>query len=136
MTAALGPDPALVDVLEERLGAAVASCDDPFVLAAAGSSDRRAVTDVERTAGALTARLGRPVVSAYASAAEPRVDAAVAQMRSEGRRVAIATYLLAPGFFHDQLRNAGADVVTAPLLPHPAITRLVLRRYDQALRAG
>ncbi|MET0915413.1 MAG: sirohydrochlorin cobaltochelatase, partial [Jiangellaceae bacterium] len=92
--------------------------------------------DVERTASALTARLGRPVVAAYASAGEPRVDVAVARLRSEGRRVAIATYLLAPGFFHDQLRNAGADVVTAPLLPHPAITRLVLRRYDQALRAG
>ena len=27
MTAALGPDPALVDVLEERLGAAVVSCE-------------------------------------------------------------------------------------------------------------
>ena len=136
MTAALGPDPALVDVLEERLGAAVVSCDDPVVLAAAGSSDRRAVTDVERTASALTARIGRPVVAAYASAGEPRVDAAVARLRSDGRRVAIATYLLAPGFFHDQLRDAGADVVTGPLLPHPAITRLVLRRYDQALTAG
>jgi sirohydrochlorin ferrochelatase len=136
MAAALGPDPALVDVLVERLEAAEVSRDHAVVLAAAGSSDRRAVADVEHTASDLAARLGRPVVPAYASAAEPRVDEALARLRSNGRRVAVASYLLAPGFFYDQLRDAGADVITPPLLPHPAIAALVLRRYDEAIREG
>ena len=136
MAAALGPDPALVDVLAERLAAAAVSRGHAVVLAAAGSSDPRAVADVERTASDLAARLGRTVVPAYASAAEPRVDAAVTRMRGEGRRVAIATYLLAPGLFHDQLCDAGADVVTPPLLPHPAIADLVLRRYREVAESA
>jgi sirohydrochlorin ferrochelatase len=135
-SAALGPDPALLDVLKQRLDEAGVSPDHRVVLAAAGSSDRRAVTDVERTANELSERLGRPVVPAFASVAEPRVDHAVARLRSDGRHVAIASYLLAPGFFYDHLGQAGADVVTAPLLPHPAITELVLQRYDQAIDAG
>jgi sirohydrochlorin ferrochelatase len=122
-------DPVLVDVLAQRVGEAAVSPDHALVLAAAGSSDERAVADVERTATDLTERLGRAVVPTFAAAAEPRVDQAVTQLRSDGRRIAIASYLLAPGFFYDQLREAGADVVTAPLLPHPAIAQLVLRRY-------
>jgi sirohydrochlorin ferrochelatase len=135
-SAALGPDTALVDVLAERLHEASVSPDHAIVLAAAGSSDHRAVTDVEQTTSQLTQRLGRPVVTAYASAAEPRVAQAVEQLRSNGRPVVIASYLLAPGFFYDQLAAAGADVVTAPLLPHPAIAELVLGRYDEAVRGG
>jgi sirohydrochlorin ferrochelatase len=131
---ALGPDSELVEVLAQRLDDAAVSPDHAVVLAAAGSSDRRAVTDVEQTANDLAKRRGQPVMPAYASAAEPRVDEAVAQLRSGGRPVAIASYLLAPGFFYDQLTRAGADVVTAPLLPHPAIARLVLRRYDDVAK--
>ncbi|HEX2361281.1 MAG TPA: CbiX/SirB N-terminal domain-containing protein [Jiangellaceae bacterium] len=135
VAAALGPHPALVEVLAERLDGAAASPDHAVVLAAAGSSDRRAVSDVERTASELAKRLGRPVLAAYASAALPRVDEAVGQLQSAARPVAIASYLLAPGFFYDQLATAGAEVVTAPLLPHPAITALVLERYDEAASA-
>jgi sirohydrochlorin ferrochelatase len=129
---ALGPAPELVDVLAQRLDEAAVSADHAVVLAAAGSSDRRALTDVEQTASDLAQRLGRPVMPGFASAVDPRVDQAVAQSRSGGQPVAIASYLLAPGFFYDQLSNARADVVTAPLLPHPAIAELVLRRYDDA----
>jgi sirohydrochlorin ferrochelatase len=133
---ALGPDTALVDVLAERLDEASVSPDHAIVLAAAGSSDHRAVTDIEQTTLQLTRRLGRPVVTAYASAAEPRVTQAVEQLRAQGHPVAVASYLLAQGFFYDQLAAAGADVVTAPLLPHPAIAELVLCRYDEAVRGG
>ncbi|MDQ2623850.1 MAG: sirohydrochlorin chelatase, partial [Actinomycetota bacterium] len=38
-------------------------------------------------------------------------------------------YLLAPGYFYDRLREAGADVVTAPLAPDPRLASLVLERY-------
>jgi sirohydrochlorin ferrochelatase len=124
----------LVEVLALRLDEAAVSPDHVVVLAAAGSSDRRAVSDVEQMANDLANRCGRPVMQAYASAAEPRVDEAVAQLRSGGRPVAIASYLLAPGFFYDQLGLAGAHVVTPPLLPHRAIAQLVLRRYDDAIR--
>lgn len=136
MASALGPAPELVDVLAQRLDEAGVSPDHAVVLAAAGSSDGRAVTDVERTAVDLAERLGRPVMPAFASAADPRVDHAVAQSRSNGQPVVIASYLLAPGFFYNQLSHAHADVVAAPLLPHPAIAQLVLRRFDEAISAG
>jgi len=133
MAAALGPDAALVGVLAERLEGAGLSEVHSVVLAAAGSSDRRAIIDVERTASDLSERLGRPVLPAYASAAEPRIHQVVARLRSEGRAVAVSSYLLAPGYFYGLLRAAHADLLTTPLLPHPAIADLVLRRYDDSV---
>ncbi len=44
----------------------------------------------------------------------------------------IASYLLAPGFFHDRLLVAGADVVTAPLAPDTRLADVVLDRYREA----
>lgn len=51
----------------------------------------------------------------------------------DGGRVFIASYLLATGYFHDQLFKAGADVVTAPLLPSPVLAEIALERYDAVL---
>ena len=131
---ALGPDQALVAVLAERLDAVGADRADHVVLAAAGSSDARAVIDVERMATALAATTGLPVSTGYLSAATPTVADAVTAARAGGARtVAVATYLLAPGFFTDRLAEVGADLVTAPLLPDPAVVDLVLRRYDQTV---
>jgi len=45
----------------------------------------------------------------------------------------IATYLLAPGFFHDQLAAAGADLLAAPLGDHPLVADVAAERYRQAL---
>ena len=45
----------------------------------------------------------------------------------------VAAYLLAPGHFHDKLQGAGADCVTAPLLPDERIAAVLLDRYDAAL---
>src|SRR5450755_4120975 len=84
---------------------------------------------------ALAALLAVPVVPAYASAGRPRVPEAVAELRERtGKPVAVATYLLAPGFFHDQLQHAGARWVTAPLGGHPAMAGLVIDRYRTASR--
>jgi hypothetical protein len=47
--------------------------------------------------------------------------------------VVVAAYLLAPGHFHDKLAGAGADAVTAPLLPDERIAAVLLDRYDAAL---
>jgi sirohydrochlorin ferrochelatase len=136
----LGPDPRLVEVLTDRLMAAGADPLDPLtaiVLAAAGSSDRRSVADVEDTADQLQRSWAGPVTTGYGSAAQPTVaDAVVAARRGGAERVVVASYLLAPGHFHDKLAGAGADTVTAPLLPDERIAAVLLERYDAAVAAG
>lgn len=134
---ALGPDPRLVQVLRDRLVEAGADPADPLtavVLAAAGSSDPRSVADVENTADLLRRQWAGEVSTGYGSAARPTVRAAVATARRGGaQRVVVASYLLAPGHFHDKLAGAGADLVTAPLLPDDRIAAVLLDRYDAAV---
>ncbi|MCA0145054.1 sirohydrochlorin chelatase [Blastococcus sp. LR1] len=133
----LGPDPRLAAVLRDRLLEAGADAADPrtaVVLAAAGSSDPRSVADVEDTAALLQREWAGPVTTGYGSAAKPPVPDAVAAARAAGaERVVVASYLLAPGHFHDKLAGAGADVVTAPLLPDERIAAVLLDRYDAAV---
>jgi sirohydrochlorin ferrochelatase len=147
---ALGPDPALIDVLAQRLLEAGFVPGDPVVLAAAGSRDPRAGADVDQVAAGLAARLGAPVTVGYLASATPTVaDAVVAARRVHpGRPLSIASYLLAPGHFSGRLTEAGADLVTAPLtdsLTEPSalagpgrglelLAGLALRRYDRAAR--
>ena len=131
----LGPDTLLVTALAGRLAEAGVPDRTPVVLAAAGSADPAAADDARRQAGLLAERLDAPVTAAFASAARPRVSDAVASLRARtGRPVAVATYLLAPGHFHDQLQRAGARWVTAPLGAHPAVAGLVIDRYRAASR--
>jgi sirohydrochlorin ferrochelatase len=133
----LGPDPRLAAVLRDRLVEAGADPTDPLtavVLAAAGSSDPRSVADVEDTADLLQRNWAGAVTTGYGSAAQPTVaDAVTAARRGGAERVIVAAYLLAPGHFHDKLAGAGADVVTAPLLPDERIAAVLLDRYDAAL---
>ncbi|MDK3256355.1 sirohydrochlorin chelatase [Blastococcus capsensis] len=135
----LGPDPRLAAVLRDRLVAAGADPRDPLtavVLAAAGSSDPRSVADVEDTADLLQQDWAGPVTTGYGSAARPPVPDAVAAARTGGaERVVVASYLLAPGHFHDKLAGAGADLVTAPLLPDDRIAAVLVDRYEAALPA-
>jgi sirohydrochlorin ferrochelatase len=136
----LGPDPRLVEVLHDRLVSAGADPRDPqtaVVVAAAGSSDGRAVADVENTADLLQRTWAGPVTTGYGSAALPAVPDAVAAARRTGAvRVVVASYLLAPGHFHDKLAGAGADLLTAPLLPDDRIAAVLLDRYDAASAPG
>jgi sirohydrochlorin ferrochelatase len=133
----LGPDPRLAAVLTDRLAEAGADPRDPgtaVVLAAAGSSDPRSVRDVEDTAALLQDGWAGPVTTGYGSAARPPVaDAVAAARRAGAEQVVVAAYLLAPGHFHDKLQGAGADSVTAPLLPDERIAAVLLDRYDAAL---
>ena len=134
----LGPDPRLVEVLADRLLQAGADPRDPstaVVLAAAGSSDPRSVADVEGTAALLQGSWAGPVTTGYGSSAQPPVADAVSAARREGAaRVVVAAYLLAPGHFADKLAGAGADAVTAPLLPDERIAAVLLDRYDAGRR--
>lgn len=148
--AVLGPDPLLAIALADRLAEAGSRPGDAVVLAAAGSSDPDAVASVRTQAGLLAAELARrdpgtpavtgtvvPVTVGFGSAAGPTVPAAVAAARAAGaNRVAVAPYLLAPGFFADRLADAGADLVAAPLGAHPAVLDLILRRAEAASTRG
>jgi sirohydrochlorin ferrochelatase len=138
---ALGPDPALADVLVDRLLACTELASvDRVVMAAAGSSDRLALLDCSATAALLAERIDRPVEVGYVSGAGERLGSALARTvagrsvagRSTGR-VAVATYLLAPGFFADRVRRIAGDLpVSAPLGADPRIAALALHRYDVA----
>jgi len=141
LSGALGPDDRLAAVLLRRLEEARLREEDAIVLAVAGSSDRRAVDDCRDMAARLAAASGRDVALGFLSAAEPRLPDAVAAARSDdgagGGRVVVANYLLAPGFFDDLTRAAGADVTARPLLvpdePAPVeLVEIVLDRYAAA----
>jgi len=126
----LGPDPLLVTALTMHLGEAGVPAGIPVVLAAAGSSDPQAAEEIEAQANLLASELGVPVIVGYAAAGRPTVSEAVADLRMRASRpVAVATYLLAPGQFHDRVVQSGADWVTAPLGDHPAVAALIIDRY-------
>ncbi|MQA04078.1 MAG: sirohydrochlorin chelatase [Streptosporangiales bacterium] len=132
----LGPDPRLVDAVLDRLAAAGCSAGDAVVLAAAGSSDRRALADVETARATVAARVDGPVTVGYAATARPTMPEAVRAARAAGAaRVAVASWLLAPGLFQQGLAEAGADVVAEPLGVHPAVVSALLDRYLATLSA-
>ncbi|MCY0903941.1 sirohydrochlorin chelatase [Arthrobacter sp. H14-L1] len=138
----LGPDPRLAKLLYDRLPAGSSEHggdrERGIVLAAAGSSDPAAALSVEAVAEALRHLTDRAVLAGYGAGADPTVAAAVTALRSQGSSsIAIASYLLAPGFFHDQLAGAGADCVAAPLLPAgtAVLARIALDRFDQAAQS-
>jgi sirohydrochlorin ferrochelatase len=104
------------------------------VLAAAGSRDRDSAAGTRRIAELLAERLDVPVVPAYASAAAPTVSEAVRALAARGRhRIAVASCFAAPGRFATECAEAAPGIAAAPLGAHPAMARLVLHRYDQAL---
>jgi len=124
LAAALGPDDRLVDLLSSRLKEAGVGGDDAVVLGAAGSSDERAVADCRDMASRLSSALGSRVDCGFISASGPRLADAVRHARAHhpARRVAVAAYLLAPGYFAELAAACGADVVSEPLLRDDAPT--------------
>ncbi|MFI6496477.1 sirohydrochlorin chelatase [Nonomuraea typhae] len=142
--ATLGPHPLLLAALERRLSEAGVRPGDPdtaVVLVSAGSSDARAnavIADLARlwSEGGPGRMAGWwQAAPAYASAAGPTPAEAVAALRRAGApRVAVAPYLLAPGYFADKVsRECGADVVADVLGPAPELVDVVLERYAEAL---
>ncbi|MFI8290067.1 sirohydrochlorin chelatase [Streptomyces sp. NPDC085614] len=138
----LGPHPLLVEALADRLAEAGWTARDDaspsagVVLAAAGSRDPESLAVVRRVARLLSERLGHvPVVPAFASAAAPTVPDAVRSLAARGRhRVAVASCFTAPGLFATRSAAHAPWIAAAPLGDHPALARLVLHRYDEALR--
>jgi sirohydrochlorin ferrochelatase len=145
----LGPHPGLLRALDRRLAEAMAAAgvtgppaDTVVVLAAAGSSRPSANAAVARAAADWQkARGWRAVVPAYASAGSPGPGQAVAALLRDGApQVVVATYLLAPGVFADQVRDealaAGARAVSAPLGAVPELADVILERYREAAALG
>ena len=133
---ALGPDIRLAGVLMRRLREAGATGRDVIVLGAAGSSDARALDSVERSALLLKETWGSDVSVGYIGGAGKPIAEVVDGARAHGRRVVVATFLMAPGYFFDRLVGCGADAVAAPLLdggePDARLVDLVLDRFEEA----
>lgn len=135
---ALGLEPVLLGVLDQRLRAALRSSRvnevDALVLAGSGSADATANQAVSRLARRWGARHRLPVLAAFACATPPASGEAVRALRAEGRRhVAVGSLFLAPGPLSARVRElaveAGAVAVSAPLGAHPEVARAVLARY-------
>jgi sirohydrochlorin ferrochelatase len=143
----LGPHPLLLAALERRLREAGAAAGDAgrgrtgVVLAAAGSSDPAANATIAELAARWARERGwRAVLPGYASAAGPRPADSVRALRDGGaERVVVATYLLAPGYFADKIRDAaldaGADAVSGVLGAAPEVADVVIDRYLAAAAA-
>jgi len=132
----LGPDPLLTDILLGRLMRCDATPDDVIVLGAAGSTDSRSHRSVDIAARMLGAAWGAPVPVGYVGGTGLPIAEVVRDVARSGRRVVIVSYLMAPGFFFEQLNNAGADLITRPLLDgttvDPDMVSLVLDRFAEA----
>jgi sirohydrochlorin ferrochelatase len=134
---ALGPHQLLVEALLDRLHRASWRPGTPIVLAAAGSTDARAIVDVRAMARLLAERTRVQVAVGFAAGSSPSVADSVARLRgTNGGPVAVASYLIAPGQFHDLAAASGAQAVAGPIADHPALARLVLHRYDAAVPAS
>jgi len=151
--ATLGPHPLLLSALERRLAEA-----DPLgdggpryraqtgvVLAAAGSTDPEANATITSLAAQWQARAGwfavRPASAAAAGPGMPAPSEAVTGLlRAGARRVLVATYLLAPGWFADRIRAsalaAGAAAAAPALGALPEVAEVFLDRYQEAGTLG
>jgi sirohydrochlorin ferrochelatase len=135
----LGPSPLLTAALERRLYEAGLSPADKsstgVVLASAGSTDPEAIAVIAEIAREWRHTGWCAVRPAFASASLPRTEDAVRELRALGcARVAVAPYVLAPGFLPDRIAYgaAEADVLADVLGPAPEVARVLLERYDGA----
>lgn len=144
----LGPDDRITAVLADRWRALHTDSGAPVVLAVAGSSRASTVPAVEAVRERFAALTGTSPLLGYGSAVQPSVPDAVALARGAGDAaagpdaavgsgadagpVSVASYLLAPGFFHSRVLAAGADLVSGPLGVDDRIVDVIVDRYVTA----
>ncbi|MDX3112780.1 sirohydrochlorin chelatase [Streptomyces scabiei] len=135
----LGPSPLLLTALERRLYEAGLTPADKsstgVVLASAGSTDPEAIAVIAEIAREWRRTGWCAVRPAFASASLPRTEDAVRELRELGcSQVAVAPYVLAPGFLPDRIARGAteADILAGVLGPAPEVARVLLRRYDSA----
>jgi sirohydrochlorin ferrochelatase len=132
VSSAVGPDDRLAVAVHDRLREAGYDTGSPVVRAAAGSSDERALGDVRTAAGQLSDLLDVEVTAAFVSAGTPRL----AEVLAARPGAAVASYLVAPGAFHDAVVATEASVVSAPIGDHPLVAEVILSRYDECISGG
>jgi sirohydrochlorin ferrochelatase len=139
----LGPSPLLNAALERRLYEAGLRPADKastgVVLASAGSTDPEAIAVIADIAREWRRTGWCAVRPAFASATSPagfpRTEDAVRQLRADGcARVAVAPYVIAPGFLPDRIAHGAreADTLADVLGPSTEVARTLLARYDEA----
>ena len=135
----LGPDPRLEAAALRRLAEiSPAAPGVGVVLAAAGAQQAPANAAVATVAHRLAQHTAWQVVPAFACAARPTVPDAIATLRASGaRRIAVASWFLAPGLLPDKVRRLAtvADPqarLAAPLGADDDVATLIADRYDQA----
>ena len=126
VTRQLGPDTRITAAVAERLPAGA----DDVVLVASGSSDPEAAENLAEVARQLSELLGCPVL--------PRVLSQQGWTADVPRGSRVANYLLAPGYFNDELHRLAASEfdsagVADPIGAHPAVAAVVLDRYREGL---
>lgn len=138
VTAPVGPDAALLTVLDERLRTALRTAKarelDALVLVATGSSDLRLTTSVTRLARLWSARHHLPTSIAFANTTPPSTGEAVREWRRKGKRhVAVGSLFILSGPHARRAAElaleAGAQAVSAPLGAHQELSRLIVSRY-------
>ncbi|POX51851.1 cobalamin biosynthesis protein CbiX [Streptomyces sp. Ru71] len=140
----LGPSPLLLAALERRLYEAGLSPADKsstgVVLASAGSTDPEAIAVIAAIAREWRHTGWCAVRPAFASGGSspgfPRTEDAVRSLRALGcEKVAVAPYVLAPGFLPDRIARgaAEADLLADVLGPAPEVARVLVERYEGAL---
>ncbi|OSC38661.1 sirohydrochlorin chelatase [Mycobacterium decipiens] len=139
VTPALGPSREIAWMLVHKLVESGWRPGDCVILAAAGTSDRRARADLHTTRALVEKLTGSWVDLGFAATGYPNVSTAVKRARDWARvnrgagRVVIASYLLADGLFQERLRASGADLVTEPLGTHPGLAPLIANRFRSAV---
>lgn len=132
----LGPDDRLTDLLLARLAQAGATHHDVIVLGAAGSTNRAAARSIDAAARLLGSAWGSPIPVGYVGGPGTPIEQIISDVATAGRRVVVASYLMAPGYFYDKLTRCGAHIVSRPLLDgsqvDPGMVSLVLDRYGEA----
>lgn len=139
VTPALGPSGQVARIVGDQLLKCSWRPGDSVILAAAGTSDDKARTDLHTTATLVSALTGSRVSLAFAATGDPQLHEALegaidrARRRGHGGRVVVASYLLADGLFQQRLQGCGADLVSEPLGTHPGLARLIANRFRRAL---
>ncbi len=138
VTRAVGPSGQIARIVGDQLLKSGWRPGDSVILAAAGTSDARARSDLHTAATLLSALTGSRVRLGFAATGDPELHEAVAMAtadacRDGARRVVVASYLLADGLFQERLHACGADLVSQPLGTHPGLARLIADRFRRAM---
>ncbi|WP_280236496.1 sirohydrochlorin chelatase [Nocardia cyriacigeorgica] len=127
----------LVDAYSRGDASSAGTAADPrlgIAVAAVGSSSAAANARTAGVARMLAAATGWTTEICFATTG-PSVTEAAARLRAHGAaRILVAPWFLAPGLLTDRLANQAPDLAHAQVLgPHPALTDIVLDRYDAAV---